>query len=328
MALQSSGPIRFSDIGNEFGYSPGKNLGAYRLTRNIGELNLNLDVGVPGSGTIKFSDFYNKRLNIVVNFYDSSVDNTTRRDARNRYDNNNITLIIPSGAIKGKPSAGRGSKIWIHVNRTIGSAKGNIRNVALKTGSWDNTAQLITHIGSSGRLMGAGGDGGAGSTGNGGAGTQGTSGFGIQYSTTIVNNGLIFGGRGGGGGGGGGVAKRCSRNQRGCKGASYVYVSGGGGAGGRGFSAGTGGPPNGTSGTTEANGSGGPGSPRSGSSSGFNGFSGAGGSIETAGANGNNGSGGPGGTRGYAIIVNPGASLISESGSGSRGGSIVSDTVL
>ena len=66
MALQASGQISFSDISNEFGNAG--SLGAYRVSQTIGELsNLPLDNGIPQSGTISFSDFYSKRLNIVVN---------------------------------------------------------------------------------------------------------------------------------------------------------------------------------------------------------------------------------------------------------------------
>lgn len=332
MALQGSGPIRFSQIANEFGLPPNKNLNSYRVSKSIGNLTLNLDEGIPGpNNPIKFSNFYNKRLNIVVNYYASSVNNTTRKNARTDYDKKNIIIITPTGVTKTDPPiGGKGSKIWIHVNQTIGSEKLGISKVALKTGSWDNTAQLITHIGPSGRLLGAGGDGGAGRTGNGTAGTQGTSGLGIQYSTTIVNQGLIFGGRGGGGGGGGGVAKRCSRNQRGCKDGSLVYVAGGGGAGGRGLPAGSGGSGGnkGTDGTTEENGSPGNGSSISGTKAGFDGFSGVGGTVEQPGGNGNNGSGGGGGSRGYAIVVNPGASIIGPiTGSGTVSGDTVSETV-
>ena len=70
MALQSSGAISYSDIKNEFGEPNGKNIGAYRVSQNIGELTARpLDTGIPKSGEIKFSDFYGKQLNIVVNFW-------------------------------------------------------------------------------------------------------------------------------------------------------------------------------------------------------------------------------------------------------------------
>jgi len=344
MALQASGSISFSQISNEFGIPTGKNLGAYRVSRTVGELNnLALDNQtsgnsvtplIPQSGEIKFSDFYGKRLNIVVNFYSSNINNTTRRNARSRYNESNnagIVLILPTGATKTKPSGGTGSKIWIHVNRTIGSKKGDRNAVALKTGSWDSTAQVITHIGTGGKIMGAGGNGGNGSTGKGGDAISGTSAIGVQYSTTIINQGLIFGGRGGGGGGGGATFKKCGKNQRGYKGGSTGTLKGGGGAGGRGFPAGDGGTGGnaGTSGSKEQSGSPGEAKSGAGSKAGYSGTSGAGGSIESSGGSGSPGSkGGSGGSRGYAIIVSPGVSVIDYSGNPRNGDQLNNGTVV
>jgi hypothetical protein len=80
MTIISSGSsLSFTDIYTEFGLPPGKNLGAYRLDGGItvsGLESLALDNEVnssgiitaliPKSGTIKFSDFYGKKLNIVI----------------------------------------------------------------------------------------------------------------------------------------------------------------------------------------------------------------------------------------------------------------------
>ena len=68
---KSSGQaISFSDIKNEFGTASktggGESLGKYRVSQRAGSLTLPLDTGIPSSGEIKFSDFYGKRLNIVV----------------------------------------------------------------------------------------------------------------------------------------------------------------------------------------------------------------------------------------------------------------------
>jgi hypothetical protein len=325
MALQASGPISFSQIANEFGLSPGRNLGAYRISQSVGTLsNLPLDSGIPQSGSISFSNFYGKRLNMVTDLF-SIPQNSSRRVARNRY-NNNFVIVI--GGFRSRPSSSSGTKVYINVNQRIGSEKGNIFNVALKTGSWDSTTNLEIVVGPNGSLMGAGGDGGTGTTGRGGDATSGTSALGVQYSTTIINQGLIFGGRGGGGGGGGATFRRCGKNQRGCKGGSTSTLTGGGGAGGRGFPAGGGGGGGnaGSSGTIDSNGSGGAGQFGQGSSAGYSGTSGAGGSIESSGGSGSPGSGGgSGGSRGYAIIVSPGASA-PYSGSGTLGGSIVTGT--
>lgn len=328
MALQSSGSISFSQIANEFGFPPGKNLGAYRVSQTVGTLsNLPLDSGIPQSGTIKFSDFYGKRLNMVVDLF-SIPQNTTRRDARNRY-NNSTNNVIVIGGFRTRPASSSGTKVYINVNQRIGSDTSSQTAVALKTGSWDFDTQLIMVVGPNGSLMGAGGNGGNGGTGGGGVGGRGTSGtsaLGIQYTTTIINQGFIFGGRGGGGGGGGATYRRCGRNQRGCKGGVTYNLTGGGGAGGRGFPAGfggSGGKP-GTSGTIDTNGTGGAGTFGQGSSAGYSGTSGAGGNHEQPGGSGSPGAaGGAGGARGYAIVYNAGYSY---SGSGTLGGSAVFGT--
>jgi hypothetical protein len=342
MALQASGPISFSQISNEFGQPPGKNLGAYRISQSVGTLsNLPLDTGIPQSGSIRFSNFLGKRLNVVVNFH-SIQENTTRRNARDRYNNNGVTVI---GGFRSRPASSSGTKVYINVNRTIGSNNGGRNNVALRTGSWNSNTQLITVIGSNGNLYGAGGNGGAGGgiPGNAGQGGQGSSALGIDYPTTITNQGTIFGGRGGGGGGAGGWGWTFADTQDGCEGRQdqTLRIGGGGGAGGRGLPAGNGGPANtgsalrsgaranfaqsGSSGTVSSNGSGGGG----GSTSGGNGcnrhaFSGGGGAIESNGNGGDvsYGGQGSGGQRGYAIIIGSGGSIISYSGNAALGDTV------
>ena len=159
MALPGSGQITAGQISDEFGRNASGNrmsLGAYRLTQNVGSLSFNgIDSGVPNSGTIRFSDFYGKRLNVVVDFHSGGQE--SRQNAKNRYNGNNVTVI---GGFRGRKEAG--SKILIHVNKTIGSAKGNQANVALRTGTWNSDVVLSVDVGSSGRLYGAGGDGGQG----------------------------------------------------------------------------------------------------------------------------------------------------------------------
>ena len=338
MALQASGQISASDISTEFGQVTNISFGAYRISQSVGSLsNLPLDTGIPQSGPIAFSDFYSKRLNIVVDFH-SILENTTRRDARDRYNNNGVTVI---GGFKGKPSSSSGTTVCINVNKTIGSNKNNRNNVALRTGSWDSSTQLITVIGSGGSLYGAGGDGGAGGGISGaGDGGQGSSALGIDYPTSIINQGTIFGGRGGGGGGAGAWGFTFSDTQDGCEGYQdqTLKIGGGGGAGGRGLPAGDGGPANtqsalaggatanfagsGSSGTVNSNGSNGAGGSTSGGS-GCNGHasSGGGGNIESGGNGGDvsYGGEGSGGQRGYAIIIGSGGSITSYSGNAASG---------
>lgn len=239
MALPGSGQITAGQISDEFGRNASGNrmsLGAYRLTQSVGSLSFNgIDSGVPTSGEIKFSDFYSKRLNVVVDFHSGGQE--SRQNAKSRYNGNSVTVI---GGFRGRKEAG--SKILIHVNKTIGSAKGNQANVALRTGTWNSDVVLSVDVGSSGRLYGAGGDGGqgadswsdAGST-NGGSGGNGTSALGIEHEETAVNvqsGGRIRCGFGGGGGGAGARQVDSGADRSAC---------GGGGGGGSGLPAGNGG---------------------------------------------------------------------------------------
>ena len=237
MAIKSSGsPLSFSEIESEFGSNNSRSLGNYRVSQTVGSLsNKPLDTGIPQSGPISFSQFYDKRLNVVVDFHSGGQE--SRQNAKNRYNNNSVTVI---GGFRGKKEAG--SKILIHVNKTIGSAKGSQNNVALRTGGWDSDVVLSVDVGSSGRLYGAGGDGGkgadswsdGGST-NGGSGGNGTSALGIEHEETNVNvqsGGKILCGFGGGGGGAGARQVDSGADRSAC---------GGGGGGGAGLPAGNGG---------------------------------------------------------------------------------------
>jgi triacylglycerol esterase/lipase EstA (alpha/beta hydrolase family) len=159
MTLQASGPISFSQISNEFGIPTGKNLGAYRVSQTVGTLsNLPLDTGIPQSGQIGFSNFYSKKLNVVVDLH--SIPNfSTRQTARVRYNNQNVTVI---GGFKTRPPSSANTRVIINVNSIIGSDLGSINNVALATGGWEGNTQLELEIGPSGQLYGSGGNGGKG----------------------------------------------------------------------------------------------------------------------------------------------------------------------
>ncbi len=295
MALQGSGQISFSQIENEFGQNGERSLGDYRTSQSVGELsNLPLDSGIPTSGQIKFSDFYSKRLNIVVDMH--SGGDEFRKSAKNdKWNNNNLTVI---GGFRSKKEDG--SKIIVHVNKKFGSDKSSVNNCAVRTGSWNSSSSIQVDVGGEGQILGAGGDGGQGGVclGGGQPGGSGTSGLGIDHNGVTVNvlsGGIIRAGFGGGGGGGGGRQTDKGSDRR---------ASGGGGGGGAGFPAGNGGQP----GNGCANGS-----------------SGSSGNETTAGdggGGGNNGnqaygaSGGEGGQFGEA--ANGGGS--SQAGGGSGGG--------
>ena len=296
MALQASGQIKYSEIIAEFGTPNNGGLGEFRLSESVGTLtNLPLDTGVPqGNSQIKFSDFYSKRLNIVVDMH--SGGDEFRKSAKNdKWNNNNLTVI---GGFRSKKEDG--SKIIVHVNKKFGSDKSSVNNCAVRTGSWDSSSTIQVDVGGEGQILGAGGDGGQGGVclGGGQPGGTGTSGLGLDHNGVTVNvlsGGIIRAGFGGGGGGGGGRQTDKGSDRR---------ASGGGGGGGAGFPAGNGGQP----GNGCANGS-----------------SGSGGNETTAGdggGGGNNGNqaygagGGEGGQFGEA--ANGGGSA--QAGGGSGGG--------
>ena len=248
MAVKASGnPLSFSEIEAEFGQNNDRDLGEYRVSQTVGALsNQPLDTGIPQSGTIKFSEFYSKRLNVIIDYHTSNANNPD--DAKTKYDQANDGTIGESegfwtviGGFRNPPTNTSGTKTRIHVNKTIGSSKGNVTNCAVRTGtSWNSGTVLSVEVGSSGKIVGAGGTGGSGGTSsskNGGDGTSGTSALGIQYSgTSIINNGSIIAGGGGGGGGG---YRKVEREEN--WGGPVYAANGGGGGGGQGIPNGTGG---------------------------------------------------------------------------------------
>ena len=92
MTIKSSGSqLSFTEIEAEFGETDNRGLGQYRANdpsgayenKNCGLLGpLPLDVGIPLDGEIKFSDFYGKRLNMVIDYY-SGVEQTAQDDGAN-----------------------------------------------------------------------------------------------------------------------------------------------------------------------------------------------------------------------------------------------------
>jgi len=241
MALVGSGnSISFKDIQTEFGRPSNGSFGGYRITETHGGKDFPLDKDIPTSGEIKFSDFYSKKLNIVVDFYTEDLE---RQNIKTRFgDSDKIRVIGPRD---GKPESTSGKKIIAHVNKLV-SASGQSKidgrlSCSLMTGEWDPNTDLVINVGSAGTIIGAGGDGGRGSEGAGSffAGKDGTSAIGINTTQTvsIINNGLISCGFGGGGGGKGG-SKVVSTGK---KSSATAVSSGGGGGGGAGLPVGLGG---------------------------------------------------------------------------------------
>ena len=243
-------PISFTDIKNEFGLPPDKNLGAYRMSVNVGGLtNLGLDNDddtseihhpptsiMPQSGTIKFSDFYQKRLNVVVDYYSGppekeTKNNITIRTGYKQYKEGKVKIL---GFKSSPPSNTSGTKIIIHVNKKLQrSRSGEEANskITLRTGgAWEEGTQLRVDVGANGRIFGAGGKGGKGGkvAVDGHPGKDGTSALGMAFTgdVHVHPGGRIIGG-GGGGGGGGGAGQKDYRDP-------WRRAGGGGGGGGQG----------------------------------------------------------------------------------------------
>ena len=343
MALQASGnEIKYSQIIAEFGTPTNGGLGEYRLSggEDVGSLtNIPLDVGVPTSGEIKFSDFYGKRLNQIVDLYSSSVDETFRQDAKDRWEDGEVHVVGSTKTSKTKPPDTNDDRVIIHVNQKIGSSKSKQKHCAVKTGKWDSGTILEIEVGPNGAIYGAGGNGGKGGkakNGDGGDGGDGSSALGIEYACTINNLGVIQSGYGGGGGGGG----RKQTTNGGKKKPTKKHGSpGGGGGGGAGFPAGNAGKcpddafgkgtngDDGEAGTLSGYASGGTG----GNYGGDGGSSGFPNNTDTKADNGDDasgkksGDGGTGGDNGYAIITNQ-SSAPSISGGGTVKGRTLTST--
>lgn len=238
MTIKSSGSqLSFTNIADEFGMPSGKNLGAYRVSQDVGSLNdLPLDTGIPQSGEIKFSDFYSKKLNIVV-----KCQGGNRASAD--YDGDSVVI----GGHRSKPNRNNnawqgGKKIFINITGTYSSNGAKLsgsqsqRSWAFKTGNssyWPSDTTMTIDVSSSGKVVGRGGKGGSESGGNGQNGSNG-----LRYLSGATLNNLGYISAGGGGGGGGAHAEQ---NDWGDK----NDAEGGGGGGGNGLPAGKGGKGNG-----------------------------------------------------------------------------------
>ena len=310
MALQASGQIKYSEIIAEFGTPNSGGIGEYRISENVGSLsNLPLDTGVPQSGQIKFSDFYSKRLNQIVDLH-SIGNNTSRQNAKDRWNNGNVHIVGSTKTGKTQPPDTIDDRVIINVNATIASAKGTQTHCALRTGTWDSNTTLEIEIGTSGKLFGSGGDGGTGGSANETPGTDGQTGssaLGIQYPCTINNLGVIQSGYGGGGGGAGLPAGDAG-------GVSTPLSQGGGSAGSAGQAGSLSGQATGGAGGSEAGAGGDSGAVNNSSTKADDGG-------QPSGAAG----GGTGGNNGYAIITNQG-SAPSLSGGGTLTGRTITST--
>ena len=210
----------------------------------------NANVDIPtGNSPISFSNFYNGRLNIAVDYY--TANENRPENALTRLGDPNKRKVV--GGFKGVPTNTSGCKVAIVVNKIIsgksaGADGSSVNECSLKTGNgYDINTKVSVQVGSSGRIYGAGGDGGTGgdvdgynrNPSDGSTGENGTSALGIEHNLTAVkvrSGGKIVSGFGGGGGGGGAFEdSRPGEEWR------PRCASGGGGGGGAGSPAGAGG---------------------------------------------------------------------------------------
>ena len=248
MTIKSSGgspptnSLSFSEIAAEFGSPTGNKLGSYRGTQIIDGKAYPLDQGIQqgtsNTDQIKFSDFFSKKLNIVIDCFSGTTE--IQGNARQNYNSNKAFVVRNFHA---KPNVPQNCRIIIKVNKTYQTAKhASNRICALKSGGFHISNDMVYDIGSNAILLGSGGKGGEGSRGltdgtfqNGG---DGASCLGLNHGSTqssvVVNidaGALLRCGFGGGGGGGGG--QETSKNDR--------RAGGGGGGGGAGTPFGDGG---------------------------------------------------------------------------------------
>ena len=260
-SLQTGGQNR---IGGQT--TGGWSLGNYRVSESYGELNdvrldtdagVNSDVDIPKKPEpISFSNFYNGRLNVILDYYsgdpeyrvNSDVESNT--NARSRYSVTDKTRVV--GGFKGRPTNPAGTKVVIIIGKeigiesldtaTAGKYSGQSTKCAFRTGTnWGAGTSMRIEVTDSGRVYGAGGSGGNGGLGGerlassmgGSPGDSGTGALGVEHDGALINvrgGGKIIAGYGGGGGGGGDhestAAERCA--------------SGGGGGGGAGLPPGAG----------------------------------------------------------------------------------------
>ena len=325
-------PISFSQIRDEFGTAGTDSatapvrIGQYRrddsafTNKNLGELtNLPLDTGIPTSGTINVDAFHGKKLNTVIDLYETGSSNYNHNVKTNRFDAGNYDFV---GGYRDSLSPATwqgGKKLIVHINNTFGSnGASNVNDVALTIGDgWPANTDFQIDLGSSAVIAGKGGDGGNGGAGSdsssgGSNGGNGTSALALETGMTYDAAGgaqIIAGGGGGGGGGG------ASQDDSSIFGSDFDEAGGGGGGGGRGLPAGDpgsggsgGGAAAGSEGSLSAGGNGGGGGDddesegRDGGAGGGAGSAGADGGATGPGGRNVDGSNGEGGAGGNQIV--------------------------
>ena len=178
-------PVSFSQIRDDFGTAGTDSatapvrLGQYRrddssfTNKNFGTLtNLPLDTGIPTSGSNNVDAFHGKKLNTVVDLYETGSSNYNHNVKTNRFDAGNYDFV---GGYRDSlsPSTWQGGKkLIVHINKTFSSTgASNQSDVALTIGDgWPANTEFQIDLGSSAVIAGKGGNGG-----NGGAGVDDSS---------------------------------------------------------------------------------------------------------------------------------------------------------
>ena len=111
MALQSSGSITARDIAIELGYTQGAEtkIGDYRLNggQDFTGVKLPVSEGVPTSGEIKFSDFYDARRTLVVDYHSGSPESFPE-NAKDRFTSRSKVVV---GGFVGNDNDTSGKKL-------------------------------------------------------------------------------------------------------------------------------------------------------------------------------------------------------------------------
>ena len=190
-----TGQISVSDIISEFGRATPDgdtsgtafSLGKYRVN-DSSTLNKPLDVGVPQSGQISFSDLRGKTRTVVFKYTGSISRQDLGNDtsalnlrsvynaAQNAYQGLSISQPLQVGEFESLPSdfndASKPLIVIAQIEGTLGSKRTTYNNpseqfVALDTGAFGIGTSLRVEVSSSGKIFGAGGRGRRGSSGSG-----------------------------------------------------------------------------------------------------------------------------------------------------------------
>jgi hypothetical protein len=247
----SPNSISAKQIREEFGPPGQVSLGEYRVNQSLLGRNWTLDTGIHTSGQIKFSDFYGKTLNIVI-------DSGTGADEfdvtlTNYWSTKTKTCVGGFKSPESSLSSQGDKKYHVILRRDYGGSA--FVNTSVKSGAWPAGSILNVYVTGSATVYGRGGDGGGGGwsdRGKGGDGGGGQNAIGFSYDANLivdVGSGIIAGAGGGGGGGG--------NHHNPDPGPFDPTYQGGGGGGGRGNPGGNGGGPGGGNGSKTKGGNGG-----------------------------------------------------------------------